>query len=133
MRLLCLCVANSARSQMAEGLARALHDADVRSAGSHPSPVNPFAVEVMAELGIDISEADSTSVDTIDPDTVDTVITLCAEEVCPAFLGRARRVHWPLPDPAAAGGGEEDTRRAFREARDEIRRRLTELLGPESP
>lgn len=132
MRLLCLCVANSARSQMAEGLARAFHGVEVQSAGSHPSRVNPHAVAVLAELGIDISRASSKSVDTIDPETVDTVITLCAEEVCPVFLGKARRVHWPLPDPAAAEGDAAAIRDAFRTTRDEIRRRLVDLLGPET-
>src|SRR5437660_1784371 len=101
--LLFLCVANSARSQMAEGLARALFGdaARVQSAGSRPSRVNPYAVAVMAELGIDLTVHTSKSVDTIDPRTVDTVVTLCAEEVCPVLLGAARRLHWPIDDPAS--------------------------------
>ena len=89
--LLFLCVANSARSQMAEGLARArLPDAvRVQSAGSAPASVNPLAVQVMAELGIDISGQWSKSVDTIDPAAVDTVVSLCAEESVPGvFRGR---------------------------------------------
>jgi arsenate reductase len=127
MSILFLCVANSARSQMAEGLARARFGDRVRvqSAGSAPSRLNPVAVEVMAEIGIDISGQSSKSVETIDPATVDTVVTLCAEEVCPVFLGQARRLHWPLPDPAAAPP---DARlEKFREVRDEIARRLIEL------
>jgi arsenate reductase len=118
---------------MAEGLARAFHGdrVEVQSAGSYPTRVSPYAVEVMAELGIDISGADSKSVDTIDPESVDTVITLCAEEVCPAFLGKARRLHWPLTDPMG-GGGEDEVRESFRRTRDEIRRRLVDLLGPET-
>ena len=134
MKLLFLCVANSARSQMAEGLARAFHGNRVAaaSAGSEPSRVNPFAVGAMAELGIDIASAQSKSVDSIDPQSVDTVITLCAEEVCPAFLGKAGQHHWPLPDPAAAAGDEAVIQQAFRTTRDEIRRRLQEFLGPES-
>ena len=124
--ILFLCVANSARSQMAEGLARARFvDARVQSAGSAASAVNPMAIEVMAEIGIDISAHTSKSVDTIDPSTVDLVVTLCAEEVCPAFLGRARRLHWPLPDPAAAPP--ELQRQRFREVRDQIAARLGEL------
>jgi len=93
--ILFLCVANSARSQMAEGLARNLFGDEMRiqSAGSRPSRVNPFAIRVMAEVGIDISGHTSKSVDTISPDDVDLVITLCAEEVCPVFLGRAHRLH----------------------------------------
>jgi arsenate reductase len=101
--ILFLCVANSARSQMAEGLARKLFGADVRvqSAGSRPSRVNPHAVLVMQEVGVDLAAHRSKSVDTIDPRTVGTVITLCAEEVCPLFLGEARRLHWPIDDPAS--------------------------------
>jgi arsenate reductase len=135
MRLLFLCVANSARSQMAEGLARALHGhrVSVTSAGSEPSRVHPMAVEVLGELGIDISGAQSTSVQDVDPETVDTVITLCAEEVCPVFLGSARRIHWPLTDPAGVGGSPETIRESFRDVRDEIRRRLVTFLGPEGP
>jgi len=129
--LLFLCVANSARSQMAEGLARHhLGDSGrVQSAGSTPSRVNPLAVAVMAELGIDIGGNQSKSVETIDPASVDTVITLCAEEVCPAFLGNARRLHWGLPDPAAATGSDADRLAAFRAVRDELQRRIGELLG----
>ena len=91
--LLFLCVANSARSQMAEGLARARFGGGVRvqSAGSAPSAVNPLAVRVMAEIGIDVSGQRSKHVETIDPATVDLVVTLCADEVCPALPGAARR------------------------------------------
>ena len=123
--ILFLCVANSARSQMAEGLARARFGEAVRvqSAGSAATTVNPMAIEVLSEIGIDISSHASKSVDTIDPATVDLVVTLCAEEVCPAFFGRARRLHWPLPDPAAAPPSLK--RQRFREVRD----RIAELLG----
>jgi arsenate reductase len=105
---------------MAEGLARHVFGdrASVQSAGSQPSRVNPHAITVMGELGIDLGKHRSKSVDEIDPATVDTVITLCAEEVCPAWLGKATRLHWPVADPAH--GGVE----AFRSVRDEIRRRL---------
>lgn len=135
--LLFLCVANSARSQMAEGLARHLFGdrIAVQSAGSEPSRVNPHALEVMAELGIDLSSHSSKSVATIDPATVGTVITLCAEEVCPVFLGKARRLHWPIPDPASPDPtiprGQMLER--FRAARDTIRELLeryqSELVG----
>lgn len=129
--LLFLCVANSARSQMAEGLARAVFgDAVlVQSAGSQPSRVNPFAIAAMAELGIDLTTHTSKSVDTIDPASVDLVITLCAEEVCPVFLSRAPRLHWPLPDPDDKGTAKDDDerRQRFRVARDEIQRRLVAL------
>ena len=128
-KLLFLCVANSARSQMAEGLARRRfgRHAQVQSAGSRPSSVNPLAVCVMKEIGIDISGQTSKSVDTIAADSVDTVVTLCAEEVCPAFLGFARRLHWPLNDPAAARGGEAQRLRKFRVVRDEIAGRMGTL------
>ena len=129
--LLFLCVANSARSQMAEGLARSIFGANVRvqSAGSRPSRVNPYAIEVMNEVGIDLAAHHSKSVDTIDPATVDTVITLCAEEVCPVFLGQVRRLHWPIPDPASDDPAltPEDLRARFRTVRDQIRGRLEDL------
>ena len=103
-RILFLCVANSARSQMAEGLARRIFGdrSEVISAGSQPSKVNPYAIEAMAEIGIDISGHRSKSVDAIDPAGIDLVITLCAEEICPVFPGRLRRLHWPISDPASA-------------------------------
>lgn len=128
--ILFLCVANSARSQMAEGLARARFGdrARVQSAGSAPSTVNPAAIDVLAEIGIDISQHTSKSVDTIDPASVDLVVTLCAEEVCPVLLGEARRFHWPLPDPAAAPPELKHAR--FREVRDQIAARL-DTLDPE--
>ena len=126
--LLFLCVANSARSQMAEGLARARFGGrvSVQSAGSQPGTVHPDAVGVLAEIGIDISGQRSKHVDSIDPASVGTVITLCAEEVCPVFLRDVRRLAWPLPDPAGAGGTEEQRAR-FRAARDEIAQRLDQL------
>jgi len=128
--ILFLCVANSARSQMAEGLARQLFPGlRVQSAGSRPSRVNPYAIEVLAEVGIDVSGQTSKSVQDIDPATVDMVITLCAEEVCPLFLGKAERLHWPIPDPASDDPTltPEDVRSRFRAGRDEIRRRLEGL------
>ena len=125
--ILFLCVANSARSPLAEGLARARFGdrARLQSAGSTPAGVNPMAVEVLAEIGIDITGQTSKSVDTIDPASVDVVVTLCAEEMCPVFLGRARQLHWPMPDPTAAPP--ELKRQRFREVRDQIAARLPEL------
>lgn len=131
MNILFLCIANSARSQMAEGLARAIlgQRAAVASAGSRPSRVNPAAVQVLAEIGIDISCHRSKGLDEIDAGSVDLVVTLCAEEVCPAFLGRARRLHWPFPDPALPAEGPERRLALFREVRDGIRRRIEELAA----
>ena len=130
LHILFLCVANSARSQMAEGLARARFGdrAVVESAGSAASGVNPNAVAVLAELGIDISRQYSKSVDTIDLARVDLVVTLCDEEVCPVVPGKVVRLHWPLPDPVRAPAAE--VQRRFREVRDELARRL-EALGRE--
>jgi arsenate reductase len=126
--VLFLCVANSARSQMAEALARRALGADVRvqSAGSEPSHVNPFAVQALAEVGLDTSGHSSKNVDTIDPASVDLVITLCAEEVCPVFLSAAERLHWPLPDPDRKHEdlGDEARLEHFRAARNELARRL---------
>ena len=123
--ILFLCVANSARSQMAEGLARAKWGDAVRvqSAGSAPSRVNPLAIEALREVGIDISWHTSKSVETIDPATVDLVITLCADEVCPMGLAGVPGLHWPLPDPAGTNAGIE----RFRAVRDEIARRLDDV------
>jgi len=131
--ILFLCVANSARSQMAEGLATSMLGPNVRvqSAGSKPSNVNPYAVEVMREIGIDFTSHHSKSVDTIDRASVDTVITLCAEEVCPVFLGQVRQLHWPIADPASDDPS--ITRDAFltrfRAARDQIRGRIEVLAA----
>lgn len=131
--VLFLCVANSARSQMAEGLARHLFGDAVRvqSAGSEPSRVNPFAIKAMAELGIDLGTHSSKSVQTIDPNGVDLVITLCAEEVCPVFLSRAPRMHWPLQDPDRKHEDLTDEERLqhFRVARDQIRARVEVLAA----
>lgn len=128
--VLFLCVANSARSQLAEGIARSLAPEGVRvsSAGSEPTSVRPEAVEVLREIGIDISDQRSKGMEEVER-PVDTVITLCAEEACPAWLERAWRLHWPLADPAAARGEPEERLDAFRRVRDELRRRLGALFG----
>ncbi len=139
--ILFLCVANSARSQMAEGLARKLFGARVavQSAGSEPSQVNPYASEVMREISVDLSTHHSKSVQTIDPATVGTVITLCAEEVCPVFLGKARRLHWPIADPASKDPSlsRDELLTRFRTAREQIQGRLEVLEAllevPEGP
>ena len=132
--ILFLCVANSARSQMAEGLGRMIFGdrVPVQSAGSEPSKVNPYAIEVMRELGVDLTTHHSKSVQTIDAKTVGTVVTLCAEEVCPVFLGKARRLHWPIPDPANKDPSipREEMLARFRRARDTIRGML-ERIPPE--
>jgi len=131
--LLFLCVQNAARSQMAEGLARALFgdSVHVQSAGSQPAGVDALAVAAMAEIGIDISGQTSKSVEGIDPGGVDTVITLCAEQVCPIFLSNVRRMHWSIVDPAAPDPSlsDEDRVARFRLARDHIKARLEVLAA----
>ena len=119
--VLFLCVKNSARSQMAEGLARSMAPPSYRflSAGSDPGRVNPFAIQVLAEQRIDISSHRAKGLASVPLDEVDTIVTLCAEEVCPVVPGPVCRLHWPLPDP-------EDLA-SFRAVRDELCRRLPGL------
>lgn len=135
--ILFLCVANSARSQMAEGLARSMFKgrARVMSAGSRPSVVNTYAIEVMRESGIDISCQSSKSVDSIDANAIQLVITLCAEEVCPVFLGNVPRLHWPIPDPASDDPGlaSAELLHRFRAARDQIRSKLEAFIKDPRP
>jgi len=131
-RILFLCVANSARSQMAQGLARGLLPGiSVLSAGSRPSSVNHHAIEAMAEVGIDISGQRSKPVEEVDSGSLELVVTLCAEEVCPVVPGRVRRLHWPIPDPASGDPSltVEQLRARFRAARDQIAARLRVLQG----
>ncbi|MGH7751441.1 MAG: arsenate reductase ArsC [Gemmatimonadales bacterium] len=128
--ILFLCVANAARSQMAEGLARAMAPPGYRfwSAGSRPGALSPQAVDALMEDGIDISHHRPKGVDAVPLEQVDTVVTLCAEEVCPVLPGgRARRLHWPLPDPAAVQGTEADRREAFRGVKNRLKAVLPSL------
>lgn len=134
-RILFMCVANSARSQLAEGLAKELlRDlAEVESAGSRPSGlVQPWAIEVLREEGIDISGHRSKSFEDLPATFVaklDFVITLCAEEVCPHIQSSARRLHWPIVDPALAP--ETEKRQAFHSARQEIKQRILQFMRTE--
>lgn len=124
-----LCLANSARSQMAEGLlrARAPDGWRVYSAGSHPARLSTTAVAAMREIGIDISGHYSKGVDDVPLAEADLIVTLCAEEVCPVVPGgRATRLHWPLADPAAVREPAARLER-FREVRDELARRIETL------
>src|SRR3989344_9278941 len=120
MNILFMCVANSARSQIAEGLARQIFpNSEVKSAGSHPGQLNPIAVMVMNEIGIDISRHYSKSYDDLPPKfivSLDHVITLCADEVCPTMVSKAKKLHWPFPDPATTEAISEDrSLKLFRE------------------
>lgn len=129
MKILFLCVANSARSQLAEGLAKHMFGdkAEIESAGSQPSgKIQPYAIEVLKEVGIDISKNYSKFYDDLPPKFfagLDYVITLCAEEVCPVLSSqKAKKLHWPIQDPAAAP--EDKKLEAFRNARDIISDKL---------
>jgi len=127
-----VCTSNSARSQMAEGWARALaaDRFEVFSAGTAPVGLHPLAVEVMEERGVDISGQQSKSLAEV-PAEADYVITLCAEAdaTCPALPARRERLAWHLDDPAAVPGNREQRLTAFRAARDEIERRLRAFLA----
>ena len=134
MKILFMCVANAARSQMAEGLAKALFKQSdrIESAGSKPKKVHPLAIKVLQELGIVITDHHSKSCDDLPADfcnQVEYVITLCAEEVCPiGFFPNAKRLHWPLKDPASDQMTEQQQLAAFRFTRDEINKRLQEFI-----
>ncbi|GAB4263753.1 MAG: arsenate reductase ArsC [Deferrisomatales bacterium] len=135
-RVLFLCTGNSCRSQMAEGWLRHLGGErfEVFSAGTEPQGVNPRAVQVMAEAGVDISGHTSDPVQKYLDRDFDWVITVCggARESCPVFLGRVRgRQHWPVDDPAGAEGSEEEVLAVFRRVRDEIRDRVESFLKEE--
>ncbi|HWP57432.1 MAG TPA: ATP-binding protein [Candidatus Acidoferrales bacterium] len=136
-KLLFLCAANSCRSQMAEGFARHLAPPEVAvfSAGTHPTAVHPLAVEVMQEVGIDISGQQSKGIDDVPLETADLIVTLCGEAAasCPAAGAKAEHLHWPLPDPALAEGSEEQILQRFREVRDEIRARVETLMRADLP
>jgi arsenate reductase len=130
-KVLIVCTGNSARSQIAEGLLRSLGGKKFagESAGVAPSFVRPEAIEVMREIGIDISSHRSKSLDEFSGQSFDYVITVCdnAKQTCPVFPA-AQRIHWSLPDPAECAGNEETRLRCFRETRDELRRLLTEFV-----
>lgn len=129
IHILFLCVANSARSQLAEGIAKSIlgDRVKVESAGSEPSgKVNPWAVKILSKNGIDISQNSSKGISQLPQNFVenlDFVITLCAEEVCPVLLSKAKRLHWPIPDPAEAP--EDQAEGAFQKAFESIYERVT--------
>jgi arsenate reductase (thioredoxin) len=138
VRVLILCTHNSARSQMAEGLLRALGGArvDVASAGSRPGRVHPLAVLVLAKRGIDISGQRSKHLDEFLGEEFDCVITVCdaAGEACPLFPGAPERIHWSLPDPSAVDGSEAERLAAFERVADDLEARLrtfVDLTGTE--
>ncbi len=131
--LLFLCVANSARSQIAEGLARAMAPAGttIASAGSAPRAVHPLAIRVLREVGIDITSHRAKALQDVTLACIGTAIMLCAEESC-SVPRRMRRLHWPTEDPASLVGSEEQRLDAFRRVRDEIRDRLRSLRAAQA-
>jgi protein-tyrosine-phosphatase/DNA-binding transcriptional ArsR family regulator len=131
-RVLFLCTGNSARSQIAEALLveRSGHTVDARSAGSHPKPLHPHAVCVMAERGIDIAANTTKHLRQFARLRFDRVITLCdkVREICPDFPGVDATVHWSIADPAAARDSDDDTYSAFRHVADELEDRIGLLV-----
>lgn len=133
VKILVLCTGNSCRSQMAEGIIRSLDsNFEVYSAGTRPEKnVNPFAVEVMNEIGLDISSNYPKSVDEFTGADFDYVITVCdnAREICPVFTGNVKnRIHKGFEDPFNATGSDEEKRAVYREVRDRIKEVFTELF-----
>ena len=135
-KVLFLCTHNSARSQMAEGILRELRgeDFEVFSAGTKPSGLNPYAVRVMKEIGIDISHHRSKGIGELAGREFDYVVTVCdrAREACSFFPGGKRYIHRSFPDPSGCGGSEEEKFEAFRKVRDEIRSWILEVFGKET-
>jgi arsenate reductase len=133
-RVLFLYTHNSARSQMAEGLLRALagDHFEAFSAGTEATHVRPLAVQAMTELGVDISHQESKTLDRYLDQPFDQVITVCdhANEVCPVFFGARERRHWSFLDPSTATGSEEEQLTVYRQVRDAIRERIERELLP---
>ena len=133
MNILFMCVANSARSQLAEGIAKNVFGDKMRiaSAGSRPTKVNPLAIAALKEIGVDISQNYSKTTEQLPSQflaNLDYVITLCAEEVCPVILSKAKKLHWPFSDPANCSDlSTEEQLNVFRKTRDAIKERLIEF------
>jgi len=133
LRILFLCTHNSARSQMAEAILRALGGdrVEAASAGTEVTRVHPLAVREMAERGIGMGGQRSKHLDELLGERFDTVVTVCdsAAESCPVFPGAPKRLHWSLPDPSAVEGPEEVRAAAFQRAADELTARIRDLLS----
>ena len=134
MNILFLCVANSARSQMAEGLAKSMFgkEHNIQSAGSIPSgEVHPSAVIAMDDIGIDIRDQYSKSTDDLDKDFIDNLdyaITLCAEEVCPVLPSKALSLHWMNEDPANDSYSEKQLKTSFSNTRDNLYKLIKKFM-----
>lgn len=133
MNILFLCTGNSCRSQIAEGWVHQLGGdwLQVQSAGIESHGKNPRAITVMQEVGVDISDQESTRLTNDILASADYLVTVCghADEHCPVLPAGIRKEHWPLNDPAKATGSEEEIMAAFRESRDDIRQRVVDLIG----
>ncbi|MDD5691981.1 MAG: arsenate reductase ArsC [Candidatus Omnitrophica bacterium] len=133
IRVLFLCTGNSCRSQMAEGFLRHMagDKFEVFSAGVKPTQVNPLAIKVMAETGVDISKHRSKSAMEFIGQQFDYVITVCdnAKQTCPVFPGKYEKIHWSLEDPAEAQGSDEERLAFFRRIRDEIKNKVAAFIG----
>ena len=133
VNILFLCTGNSCRSQMAEGWARRLggNRVVVQSAGIEAHGKNPRAIAVMREDGIDISSQESTVITEAMLEEADIVVTVCghADEQCPVLPAKVKKIHWPLTDPAKATGSEEAVMNEFRATRDEVKKRVADLLA----
>jgi arsenate reductase len=132
MNILFLCTGNSCRSQIAEGWTRELAGSDitVQSTGIEAHGKNPRAIAVMQEVGVDISQQESTRLTDDMLAAADVLVTMCghADEHCPALPAGINKIHWPVEDPARATGSDELVMQVFRASRDDIRRRVQELL-----
>ena len=131
-KVLFVCTGNSCRSQIAEGLVKHIAGSnfEVSSAGTNPSPINPYATEVMNEKGIDISKQRSKSLQEFINDKFDFIITVCdhAKASCPIFPGKYKLIHWNLEDPAAVRGARKEKLAVFRLTRDEIEQRIRTFI-----
>jgi len=131
MKILIICTGNSCRSQIAEGFFKHYKkDWEIYSAGISPKGLNPYAIDVMLEKGIDISNQTSDSIDIYISNEFDYVITVCdrAKETCPVFLNAKTSLHWGFMDPADAVGTYEERINKFREVRDQIEEKITQFL-----
>jgi arsenate reductase len=137
MRVLFICTANAARSQMAEGLLRAKYGTrfDVFSAGTHPSRLSTRAIEVMNEIGIDISHHQSKTLEEISGMTFDLAVTLCnnAHRICPVVTCAKETIHQGFPDPHLTPGSDEDILNGYRDARDMIATWIDATFGTDTP
>ncbi|MBI3920568.1 MAG: arsenate reductase ArsC [Armatimonadetes bacterium] len=132
-KILFLCTGNSCRSQMAEGSGRkyAPEAVEIHSAGIRPIGVHPLAVQIMTEIGIDISDQYSKGPDEV-PSDIDTVVSVCdnARQQCPNYPGNVERIHWSIEDPYYAQGTQDQILDKFREVREDLGQRVKELLSP---